>query len=92
VRVTHGEACSRRTRAAARSPGGGRRGVGDDEWAPVVSGCGRRRGAAGGHGPAELGQVGREAALARAGLKGWRRRAAARVGLQRGCWAGGLNG
>jgi hypothetical protein len=50
-------------------------------WRSATAGGG---GAAGGRGPAELGQVGREAALARAGLKGWRRPAAARVGLQRG--------
>jgi hypothetical protein len=50
-------------------------------WRSATAGGG---GAAGGRGPAELGQMGREAALARAGLKGWRRPAAARVGLQRG--------
>jgi hypothetical protein len=46
-------------------------------WRSATAGGG---GAAGGRGPAELGQVGREAAFARAGLKGWRRPAAARVG------------
>jgi hypothetical protein len=61
VRATHGEACSRRTRAAARprpNPGRARRGGRDDMRVPPVSGSGRRRGAgkrAGDRGPAELG-------------------------------------
>jgi hypothetical protein len=65
------------------SPAGLRRGGGDDGWAPAVSDSGRRRGAAGGRGPAELGQVGREAALGRctggSGRAGWRARLLGRL-------------
>jgi hypothetical protein len=63
--------------AAARwCLGRGRRDGGDDRWDPVVSDSARRRGAAGGRGPAELGQVARlRAAAGRgvglSGLMGW---------------------
>jgi hypothetical protein len=75
VRATHGEACLARTRRRRRSPGRGRAELGDDRRAPAVSLSGwAESGAAGGCGPAELGQVGRKAALGRrrgCGLPSW---------------------
>jgi hypothetical protein len=58
VRATHGEACLARTRRRRRSPGGGRRGVGNDQWVPLVSGSGRGSDGAGWRGFA--GQLGRQ--------------------------------
>jgi hypothetical protein len=53
----------------------------------------RRRGVAGGRGPAELGQVGREAVLGRctggSGRVGWRARLLGRLAAAGCCWARG---
>jgi hypothetical protein len=67
---------------ARSSPSRGRPELGDDQRDPRVSdpGRGRREAAAAASGPAELGQVGREVARARAGL---RRPAAGLSGLRR---------
>jgi hypothetical protein len=80
--------------AAARwCPGRGRWDGGDDRWVPAVSDSGRRRGAAGSRGPAELGQVGHEAALGRctggSGRAGWRARLLGQLAAAGCCWAWG---
>jgi hypothetical protein len=82
VRTTHGGSCTGRIRRRRRSPGRGRREVGDDRWALLVSDSGRgrrRRGLAAVAGPA-----GPRSVLLGCRAKGSGLRLAAAAGLLRG--------